>query len=222
MHLCIFISTAVPTNCRLKPDPSSITLIQTQLYLRTLTEIMSNQPSNESQDEEGTPNFFEPRFEPAGPSIRFEDISKERQATSQLNVATSTYASSPSSSQRVEPSINNDEPRAKVFGVQRTRWKLEDTVSLMKLVAEYTEVPISHLPWDQIQDKFNDGQRSHRTRLGIELKYWSLVNTGATFTSLEQQLEARQTTSVFYSEAESACSDQCSNECNHTYVMCNS
>ena len=197
MHLCISISTAVPTNCRLKPDPSRITLIQTQLYLRTLTEIMSNQASNESLDEQKTPNIFEPRFEPAGPPTRLEDISKERQATSQLDVATSTYAnSSPSSSQRVEPSITNKEPRAEVFGVQRTRWKLEDTIRLMKLVAEYTEVPTSHLPWGQIEDKFNDGQRSHRTQLGIRLKVWSLINTGATVASLEQQLEARRTTSV--------------------------
>ena len=197
MHLCISVSTAVPTNYDLKLNPSRITPIQAQLYLRTLTETMSNQPSNESQDEQETPNIVEPRFEPAGPPTRFEDISKERQATFQPDVATCTNENSlPSSSQRIEPSISNEEPRAKVFGVQRTRWKLEDTIRLMKLVAEYTEVPISHLPWGQIEDKFNDGQRSHRTQLGVRLKVWSLINTGATVASLEQQLEARRTTSV--------------------------
>lgn len=161
--------------------------------LANTTVKMSDRPSNDGQEEQRTPNIFEPRFEPAGPPRKFEDISKERQATSQSYVATSSSATfSPPSSQQVEPSVSNQELQAEMFAAPATRWKIEDMVHLMKLVAGVPPGPIAHLPWDQIDSAFNDSQRSYRTQLALQLKYRSLVNMGESVASLERKLINRQ------------------------------
>jgi hypothetical protein len=144
-----------------------------------------------------------------GPPTRFEAAVKQRQATTQLNIATPpSFALSPWTHQQVQDTVSSHANKATLpssalsqSGYQQAEdsvpsqrfnaehWEIKDELKLMQLVANFLAEGAKAISWTHISAKFNNGERQHRPPLDLESKHRNLSRLGVSIASLQQRLD---------------------------------